>query len=106
MVAGIVTSPEMYPWSSYHHNGVGKADSLITEHPVYKSLAEKGSDRRYAYRELYSAYIDTADIHEIRQCLAANQVLGSARFRSEIEATLGIKLHFRRGRPSIKNKSI
>jgi hypothetical protein len=51
-----------------------KSCPLATEHPVYKSLAEKGSDRRYAYRELYRAYIDTADIHEIRQCLAANQV--------------------------------
>lgn len=36
VTAAMVDKPGDYPWSSYHHNGLGKLDPLITEHPLYQ----------------------------------------------------------------------
>ncbi len=32
--AGVTTEIQEYPWSSYHHNALGKVDQLITEHSL------------------------------------------------------------------------
>ena len=37
--AGMVRRPGDYPYSSYRHNANGQPDSLITPHPLYRSLA-------------------------------------------------------------------
>ncbi|QYZ67059.1 MAG: transposase [Gammaproteobacteria bacterium (ex Lamellibrachia satsuma)] len=42
--AGIAAKPEDYPYSSYQANGVGKADGLVTTHPVYLQLISEGSE--------------------------------------------------------------
>ena len=36
--AGLAKQPQDYPYSSYHHNALGKADKLITPHEVYLGL--------------------------------------------------------------------
>ncbi|MEO1884127.1 MAG: hypothetical protein ABGX71_11275 [Methyloprofundus sp.] len=36
--ANMVETPDDYEWSSYRHNALGKPDSLITEHELYKNL--------------------------------------------------------------------
>ena len=36
--ASMVESIADYPWSSYHHNALGKTDKLITEHKQYQNL--------------------------------------------------------------------
>jgi putative transposase len=38
--AGMVQMLNDYRWSSYHHNALGMADKLITQHPLYNALAQ------------------------------------------------------------------
>lgn len=101
VAASMVRTPDEYRWSSYHANGHGKADTLVSEHPVYLALSENEKQRREHYRELFRSRIDTGDVHAIREACSANQVLGNSRFRREIEQVLGRKLgHRKRGRPA------
>jgi putative transposase len=46
--AGIVRRPEDYPYSSYHANGLGKADRLVTPHEIYLQLTGQGSESNRA----------------------------------------------------------
>jgi len=32
MWAGMMSRPSDYPWSSYHHNTLGRPDDLVTPH--------------------------------------------------------------------------
>jgi putative transposase len=63
--AGIVSSPEQYRWSSFHANGLGCHDELITQHGEIIALAPTLADRRDAYRRLFIGTHDEAD-DEIR----------------------------------------
>lgn len=47
--AGIVKFPHEYFFSSYCHYALGKADSLITDDPLYLDLSENHEDRRKQY---------------------------------------------------------
>ena len=51
--AGMVKSTADYQWSSYHHNALGKVDTLITAHELYKNLAREPKQRCRYYRELF-----------------------------------------------------
>ncbi len=100
VTAAMVQKPEEYLWSSYHYNAIGKADPLITPHHCYLSLASERGVRCNDYRELFRHHLSEHDIHEIRTCLAANQVLGQGRFKEQVEAALGRRLgYIQRGRP-------
>lgn len=48
--AGMVRSPAHYRWSSYRANAQGRADPLLSLHPVYKRLGRTRADRVEAYR--------------------------------------------------------
>jgi len=50
--ACIVSSPENYPFSSYHYYGFGQEDSLITTNPLYKDLSPQQEKRQHIYRNL------------------------------------------------------
>ena len=101
VTASMVSTPDEYRWSSYHANGHGKTDVLVSEHPIYMALSANATQRRRYYRELFCSRIDTDDVHAIREACSANQILGKSRFRSEIEQALGRKPGYRkRGRPA------
>ena len=38
VTAGMVASPEAYPWSSFRCNGLGVTDELVVPHEIYLSL--------------------------------------------------------------------
>lgn len=50
--AGIVFSPENYPFSSYQYYGFGQEDSLITSNPLYEGLSARQEKRQRIYRNL------------------------------------------------------
>ena len=103
VAASMVKSPDEYRWSSYHANGHGKPDALLSEHPVYLALSANAKQRRQHYRALFRSRINAGDIRAIRKACYANQVLGDSRFRSEMERLLGRKLGYqKRGRPTRK----
>lgn len=83
--------PEEYRWSSFQFNAVDA---------VYIGLDSDDSLRRFYYRKLFQVNLSEHNVHSIRACLAANQVLGAGKFKEQIEAALNRKLGYvQRGRP-------
>ena len=87
--AGMVMRPQDYRWSSYHANGFGKANALITPHDQYQRLARQDSERREVYRTLFRAHVDEALTEEIRSATNGNYALGEHKFQRQIENALG-----------------
>lgn len=83
--AGIVKHPGEYRCSSYHANGYGKKNILINQHPIYTALSNDKSERHYAYRELFNSELDENKIHDIRNALNQEFVLGREDFKDKIE---------------------
>ncbi|WP_369413459.1 transposase [Alishewanella maricola] len=70
--AGIVRTPDQYHWSSYHSNAGGLNSQIIVPHPSYEALGDNKFTRLRAYRELFNADIDKAELQAIRQSLNKN----------------------------------
>jgi len=101
--AGMVDNPADYAWSSFRRNGHGVVNEVVSGHELYEALGADGERRCRTYRELFSAHMDKALLDEIRDALNQELVLGSERFRSQIEEMTGRQSSSRpRGRPSRK----
>ncbi len=88
----MVGRPQDYRWSSYHHNGLGRADSLITPHEQYLALGRVDAERLSAYRELCRAPLDAGLTGEIRDATNGNFALGGKRFQTQIAKALGTRV--------------
>jgi putative transposase len=95
--ANMVTHPAEYPWSSYQHNAIGKQINLITEHDVYIELNPDVKKRQECYRCLFNTEITDKTLDEIKQSTDKAWVLGSCKFKEEVE-----KLSGRRAEPLAK----
>ncbi|HYE34135.1 transposase [Methylocaldum sp.] len=87
--AGIVTAPGDYPWSSYCRHALGdlgRNADWLTPHPEYLKLGHRDPERQLAYRALFQTVITSADLTGIRECTHKGWVLGSERFKEQIEA--------------------
>ena len=87
--AGMVMRPQDYRWTSYHTNGLGKANALLTPQDEYRRLGKNDEKRREAYRALFKAHMEPERIDEIRDATNGNFALGGTRFQKQIEAALG-----------------
>ncbi len=87
--SAMVVRPQDYRWSSYHANGLGRGDALITPHAEYLRLGRDGDERRQVYRALFRAHVDEGLTDEIRDATNGNFVLGGQRFREQIATALG-----------------
>jgi len=83
--AGMVEHPGEYKWSSYQSNAQGVQDALIKPHPLYLELAQKNVERQYIYRELFRVHLDDEVLHDIRDSLNHELVLGRTYFKDRIE---------------------
>ena len=98
--AGMVEQPSEYPWSSYASNAEGENNTLITSHEVYSQLDVNESERQLAYRQLFRLGISKTDLGALREATNKGWVLGSDRFREEIERLSGRRSVAKlRGRP-------
>ena len=98
--AAMVAHPAQHPWSSYHANGHGEPSSLITPHPVYAALGDTTAARLAAYRKLFEVQCGDGELGLIRDSLNGELVLGSDRYRAQIEAMTRRQASQRpRGRP-------
>lgn len=86
--AGMTQHPGEYRWSSYAANASGQPDELIHPHPLYELLGELEADRQYAYRELFRPHLDVAELHEVREALNQELVLGREDFKDRIETMI------------------
>ena len=84
--ADMVDHPSDYRWSSYGHNALGETNGLISPHEVYLRLGSDPELRCEAYRHLFDAHIDDEKLDEIRASTNRSWVLGSERFKEQIEA--------------------
>lgn len=104
--ARMVNHAGEYKWSSYGANAQGRADALISPHPLYAALGSTDTERQSAYRELFRHHVDDAQLHEIREALNHELVLGRSYFKDQIESMtqrqtrLGVP-----GRPRVEEES-
>lgn len=87
--ASMVQHASEYTWSSYRHNGAGKVIQLISPHPEYLRLGKTDIERQQQYRLLFREIMVERDINEIRAATNKAWVLGSDRFKAQIEEKTG-----------------
>jgi putative transposase len=83
--ARMVALPDDYPWSSYRANAMGNDIKLLSPHAVYVALGRTQGQRILNYRALFRQEIDASVISDIRHCTNQSWVLGSVKFKSQIE---------------------
>jgi putative transposase len=83
--ANMVSHPGEYRWSSYAANAQGKVDPVLTPHPLYLALDPEARVREHAYRELFRNHLDVDTLHDIREALNHELVLGRSYFKEKIE---------------------
>lgn len=87
--ANMVAHASEYPWSSYRFNAVGVNIQLITAHAEYLRLGATPAKRQQAYRALFKGRMAEKDIQEIQACTNKAWVLGSDKFKQQIEKKTG-----------------
>jgi len=99
--AGMVTDPANYSWSSYRSNGLGISAKLLTPHSQYLQLGCTKKERLKNYRELFKFHIEGKLLSDIRYALNKGLVLGTEKFKSEVEELTGKRVRpLRRGKPA------
>jgi putative transposase len=86
--AGMVGRPADYPHSSHRANARGEADDVVAPHPLYRALGADAAARQAAYRGLFHQPIGTDVIDDIRSSTNKGWVLGTDRFRKDIQRLL------------------
>lgn len=98
--ASIVNDPVKYEWSSFRHHVGQQQDPVIREHAQYVALGRTPTQRYAAYRDLFRMHLDPAAILSIRQTTNQCLVLGTERFKDEVEQLLSRRVrHGKAGRP-------
>ncbi|MCA1803868.1 MAG: hypothetical protein LC646_00530 [Xanthomonadaceae bacterium] len=102
--AGMTGAASEYRWSSYRATALGEEDPLLVPHEEYLRLGRDEAARRYAYRELFRHHMEDAALHEIREALNQELVLGSERFKDRIEQMVVRRVRpGKPGRPRLDN---
>ena len=83
--AGIVPHPGAYRWSSFRRNADGESDPLVTPHQLYVELGKEEADRQAEYLGMFARELDAVEIDAIRSATKSGRVLGTARFRQDLE---------------------
>ena len=101
--AAMVEGPGQYAWSSYRYNGLGKSDALVTPHELYIALGQDDEERRAGYRSLFSHHVDGETLQSIRTTLNQELVMGTDKFKDEIERQLARRVNpGKAGRPRLE----
>jgi putative transposase len=89
--AAMVAHPSEYPWSSYAVNALGANDerTLLVPHNEYLLLDVDASKRKAAYRAFFKTRISEKTLEDIRESTNKSWVLGSDRFKAQVEAKTG-----------------
>ena len=104
--ANMVAHPAEYAWSSYQANAQGAENTIIENHPIYTGLGIEDQERYGAYRDLFYQCVNEGVIHQIREALNHELVLGRSSFKDKIEKTLNRQARPRKaGRPRIEEES-
>lgn len=98
--AGLVGSPEDYPWSSIGHHIGAKPDPLITDHSVFWALGNTPFDREASYRTLLEQGLSERESRALTQATLKGWPLGSDRFKTLLAKQANRRVEpAKRGRP-------
>ncbi|MDH3671723.1 MAG: transposase [Gammaproteobacteria bacterium] len=98
--ANLVQDPADYPWSSYRFHALGEKNNVLFDDPVYLALGTTAKARQAAYRKIVQTHMDKRVLENIRESLHHCGVLGTDRFKDDIEAVLHRPVRpGKRGRP-------
>jgi putative transposase len=86
--AGMVDDPKDYSWSSYSTHAFGIESKLWTPHDVFLELGKNHVERQQSYRELFKEIVADELLDDIRKSLNKGLILGTERFKDEIESLL------------------
>jgi putative transposase len=100
--AGMVADPADHPWSSYRRHALGEPDRVVTDHPLYRALGRTKAERQAAYRAQFRHGIDAGRLRDIRESVQRCGVLGTERFKDQLEAALSRRV--RPGKPGRPRK--
>jgi len=101
--AGMVKHPAEYKWSSYQHNAQEPKTDFIENHPIFSMLGDTAEERKFVYRGLFQRYIENDVIHQIRDALNHELVLGRPNFEDKIEVITKRQTRLGKlGRPCVK----
>jgi putative transposase len=92
--AKMVSRPEEYSWSSYHHNALNKKLKLITPHSIYCQLGDSDIVRSRRYSSLFEESLLESKINEIRRASSRSWVLGDENFKLKLEKESGVPIIF------------
>ena len=89
-----------YPWASYATHGLGVANPLLRELPVWSALAATEPDRQEYWRRLVHEPLSAHELTALRRSVTSGRPFGSATWAECMGARLGVALTAkRRGRP-------
>jgi putative transposase len=67
--ASMVNQSREHPWSSYHVNGHGAHDKLVTPHALYIGLGKDAAERQAAHRGMCGVCLTNVELASIRNAL-------------------------------------
>ena len=82
--ANMVPHPGDYPWSSYQQNAYGKNFPSMDPHPLYQRLGATPGECQHAYRALFRQHLDEQHLHDIRESINLELVLGREDFKDKV----------------------
>jgi putative transposase len=98
--AGMVADPADYPWSSFPHRGLGRAETLVSGFPEWEELGATEAVRRRRWRAKVRGVQDEAELAAVRASLRSGRPLGTDAWTGRVAERLNIDLKPRpRGRP-------
>jgi putative transposase len=98
--AGMVADLADYPWSSYPAHGLGRADGLLTEAPVWAGVgADEAAGQAY-WRGWVHERLSARELEAVRRSVTTGRPYGEEAWAKGLGQQLGLPLlPKRRGRP-------
>jgi putative transposase len=64
--AGLVATPDEYPWCSYRAHAHGAVDALLTPNRYYLDLGDSAADRRQSWQRMCTDRLSTEELDRMR----------------------------------------
>jgi putative transposase len=75
--AGLVKTPDEYPWSSYRSHAFGSNDRLVTTHARYREFGATNAERQKTWQTMCAAALSTEELDQIRFAIYEQRVLAA-----------------------------
>lgn len=100
---GWATEMSGYRWSSHHSHISGEMNRVVMDHWVYLNLADCSKERAKTYHDVFRFPLSEVVLAEVEYALSHCLVLGSERFKDDVERKLCARV--RLGQPGRPRKA-